>query len=118
LRAINAEPNDEVGYLIYADWLESRGDQCGQFLRLYVDWAFPPDKPTLLEQARQVFTTPFAPQRDMSPTRQALIEAMGATPAVWLYQVFGGTERVRQLRQKIEGAKEISRTQQAEPNRQ
>jgi carbon storage regulator len=34
LRAIEAEPGDEATRLVYADWLEERGDPLGEFLRL------------------------------------------------------------------------------------
>jgi uncharacterized protein (TIGR02996 family) len=36
LRAIAESPNDNVRRLIYADWLEERGDERGEFLRLAV----------------------------------------------------------------------------------
>jgi uncharacterized protein (TIGR02996 family) len=109
LRAINAQPADESAYLIYADWLESRGDKRGHLLRLYTECAFPPDKPTLLAQGPRPLTTRFLQEGDMSPTRQALISAMRMTPAAWLYQVFGGPERFRQLKQQVEAALGISK---------
>jgi carbon storage regulator len=34
LRAIAAGPDDEATRLVYADWLEERGDPLGEFLRL------------------------------------------------------------------------------------
>jgi uncharacterized protein (TIGR02996 family) len=34
LRAIRADPRDEAPWLIYADWLEERGDVRGEFLRI------------------------------------------------------------------------------------
>jgi carbon storage regulator len=34
LRAIAADPADEATRLVYADWLEERGDPLGEFLRL------------------------------------------------------------------------------------
>ena len=108
LRAINAEPADELAYLAYAEWLESRGDRRGQLLRLYVKWAFPPKKPTLLAQAHRLLARTFVPEEDMSPTRQALIAAMRATPAAWLYQVFGGPERYRLIGHQIEAADGLS----------
>jgi carbon storage regulator len=33
-RAIAASPGDEATRLVYADWLEERGDPLGEFLRL------------------------------------------------------------------------------------
>jgi uncharacterized protein (TIGR02996 family) len=109
LRAINAEPADELPYLVYADWLEIRGDRRSDLLRLYTKCAFPADKPTLLGQGRRLLTNLFFPKENMSPTRQALIAAMRTTPAAWLYQVFGSPERFRQIRQQIEAAEGISK---------
>ncbi len=34
LRAIGANPDDEATRLVYADWLEERGDPLGEFLRI------------------------------------------------------------------------------------
>jgi uncharacterized protein (TIGR02996 family) len=108
MRAINAAPEDELAYLSYADWLESRGDRRGQLLRLYVKWAFPPKNPTLLARAHRLLVSTFVPEEDLSPTRQAFIAAMRAAPAAWLYQVFGGPERYRLIGHQIEAAEGIS----------
>src|SRR5262245_4176194 len=35
LRAIREEPDDDAPRLIYADWLEERGDPRGEYLRLW-----------------------------------------------------------------------------------
>ena len=40
LLAINADPVDEFSYLIYADWLEERGDPRAKFLRLFTQFYF------------------------------------------------------------------------------
>ena len=34
LAGIAARPTDRLGYLVYADWLDERGDPRGEFLRL------------------------------------------------------------------------------------
>ena len=101
LRTINAEPADEVAYLVYADWLEERGDLRAHLLRLYIKSAFHEAEGNWL---RRMVTNVFYPQEDLSPTRQALIAAMRTAPGPWLYQVFGGADRCRQIRRRIETA--------------
>lgn len=108
LQAINASTPDELEYAIYADWLESRGDRRGHLLRLYIRWAFCPDKPTSLAPERGQVTNLVAPE-EMSRTRQDLIAAIRTTPTPWLYQVFGSAERFRQFRREIEAAEGTSR---------
>jgi uncharacterized protein (TIGR02996 family) len=108
LRAINAAPADELEYAIYADWLESRGDQRGHLLRHYIKCAFRPDKPTLRAQARGLLTNVVVPE-ELSRSRQDFIAAIRTTPAPWLYQVFGSPERFRQIRREIEVVREISK---------
>ena len=80
LRAINAAPEDEVGYGIYADWLESRGYPRGQLLRFYIRWAFRHEEPTLLARARRLATHGFGSEEDLSSTCQAMIAAMQNGP--------------------------------------
>ena len=41
LHAILAAPDDDTPRLIYADWLEERGDLRGEFIRLQVELAEP-----------------------------------------------------------------------------
>jgi uncharacterized protein (TIGR02996 family) len=43
LRAILDEPDDDVHRLVYADWLEERGDPRGEFIRAQVEAAALPD---------------------------------------------------------------------------
>jgi uncharacterized protein (TIGR02996 family) len=38
LRAIRADPDDDTGWLVYADWLDERDDPRGSYVRAYVDW--------------------------------------------------------------------------------
>src|SRR5207249_6247262 len=50
LDAIRAAPDDDGPRLIYADWLEERGDPRGEFIRLQVELArLPADDPRLPE---------------------------------------------------------------------
>src|SRR5262249_34410504 len=42
--AIVADPTDDGPRLIYADWLEERGDRCGEFLRVQTALARMPKK--------------------------------------------------------------------------
>jgi uncharacterized protein (TIGR02996 family) len=80
LRSIQADPIDEVNFLIYADWLEDRADPRADFLRLFCRFFFHEDRPA-----------------------RALVESsLSAQPGGWLYHVFGGPERSRDLRQRIE----------------
>jgi uncharacterized protein (TIGR02996 family) len=46
LQAIRDHPDDPVPRLVYADWLDERGDARGEFLRLHLDLrSLPPDHP-------------------------------------------------------------------------
>src|SRR5262245_58493353 len=46
LEAIQADPGDDFSRLVYADWLEERGDSRGEFLRLHLALrSLPPDHP-------------------------------------------------------------------------
>jgi uncharacterized protein (TIGR02996 family) len=104
LRAINADPASPYAYLTYADWLASRADRRGRLLQLYAAYAFPQGDGQRPAVARRWLKSIFVPGQDMSPTRQALIAAMRLAPAAWLYQVFGGPDRFRQIRQQIQSA--------------
>src|SRR5262245_47532810 len=86
LGALKEDPVDELLYLMYADWLEERGDPRGGFLRAYA--------------------TLFFRKEELSPdkraqTREALLASLQATPSPWLYQVFGSAERFREVRKGI-----------------
>lgn len=39
IRTILASPGDDAPRLVYADWLEERGDERGAYFRLEVKWA-------------------------------------------------------------------------------
>jgi uncharacterized protein (TIGR02996 family) len=41
VRAIVAAPGDDAPRLVYADWLDERGDPRGDYLRAELDWARP-----------------------------------------------------------------------------
>lgn len=41
IRAIVSAPGDDAPRLIYADWLDERGDPRGEYVRAEVDWARP-----------------------------------------------------------------------------
>jgi uncharacterized protein (TIGR02996 family) len=82
LRSIQADPVDEAGFLIYADWLEERGDPRADFLRLFCKFFFHEDR----------------------PARVMAASSLSAQPGGWLYHVFGGPERSRDLRKRIEAS--------------
>jgi uncharacterized protein (TIGR02996 family) len=79
LRAIQADPVDEANVLIYADWLEERGDPRADFLRTFCNFFFHEDL----------------------PARAKLVTSLPTQPGGWLYYVFGGPERSRDLRKRI-----------------
>jgi uncharacterized protein (TIGR02996 family) len=82
LDPIRADPTDEANLLIYADWLEERGDSRADFLRLYCRFFFHED----------------------GPARTMAASATSAQPGGWLYYVFGGPERAREIRKRLEAA--------------
>ncbi len=82
LRSIEAGPVDEANLLVYADWLEDRGDPRADFLRLLCRFFFHEDR----------------------PARIKLASLLSAQPGGWLYYVFGGPGRARVLRKRIEGS--------------
>ena len=82
LRSIRADPVDEANLLIYADWLEERADPRADFLR----------------QCCRVFF-------HENPSACVLLaSSLSAQPGGWLYHVFGGPERLRDLRKRIEAS--------------
>jgi uncharacterized protein (TIGR02996 family) len=60
LQAILADPEDDAPRLVYADWLEERGDPRGEFIRLQVQFADPalkgPRRWRLRAQAHRLLT--------------------------------------------------------------
>jgi uncharacterized protein (TIGR02996 family) len=81
-RAIQADPVDEANLLIYSDWLEERADPRADFLRLFCRFFFHEDR----------------------SARVMAASSLSAQPGGWLYHVFGGPERSRNLRKQIEGS--------------
>jgi uncharacterized protein (TIGR02996 family) len=82
LRSIQVDPVDEASVLIYADWLEERDDPRANFLRLFCRFFFHEDR----------------------LARVKLASSLAAQPGGWLYYVFGGPERWRDLRKRIEAS--------------
>ena len=106
LLAINADPVDEFSYLIYADWLEERGDPRAKFLRLFTQFYFHHDDRGTLTRflARLAFRPDQAPPPPESTRVLAeLRTALQSTSLPWLHQLFGTSARFREIRQRIEG---------------
>src|SRR5258708_673203 len=54
LRAIREHPDDDAPRLVYADWLDARGDQRGEFIRLQCELdQLPTGDPTRPERRRR-----------------------------------------------------------------
>jgi uncharacterized protein (TIGR02996 family) len=87
LLAINADPVDESTYLIYADWLEERGERRGQFLRLFAKFFFRADE---------------LPREELARTLRTLHAALRTTSVPWLLQLFGTSARFGEIRRRIE----------------
>lgn len=87
LLAINSDPLDESIPLIYADWLEERGEQRSDFLRLFS---------TLFFRAEHL------PPKELVRAREALQAALHAASVPWLLQLFGTSARFEEIRQRIE----------------
>jgi uncharacterized protein (TIGR02996 family) len=87
LLTISADPVDESSYLIYADWLEERGNPRCQFLRLFTKDFFSRDELTPQELAR---------------IRTELKSVLHVTSLPWLHQLFGTPIRFQEIRQRIE----------------
>ena len=80
LKSSPGESIDEANLLIYADWLEDRHDPRADFLREFCKYYFHKDR----------------------PARLAAASLLPAQPVGWLYHVFGGAERTRDLRKRLE----------------
>lgn len=87
LQAINSNPSDESTFLIYADWLEERGEQRGHFLRLFT-WLF--------------FRSEQLPRKELARARKDLQATIGSTSVPWLLQLIGTTKRLDEIRRRIE----------------
>ncbi len=79
-RSIQADPTDEVAFLLYADWLEERADPRAAFLRLFCQSFFHGNR----------------------SAGGILASSLSSQPGGWLYHLFGGAERARDLRKRIE----------------
>ncbi len=88
LLAINSNPLDESTFLIYADWLEERGEERSHFLRLF---------------AMFFFRAEHSSRKELARTRTPLEAALRTTSVPWLLQLFGTSVRFEQMRQRIEG---------------
>lgn len=87
LLAINSNPLDESTFLIYADWLEERGEQRGLFLRLFT-WLF--------------FRAEQLPRKELGRARHDLQAALAAASVPWLLQLFGTTARFDEIKSRID----------------
>lgn len=83
--AINAGPIDEAALLVYADWLEERGDKRAGYLRLFI---------------QVYFHESDLPRQDRAWKRGLLNQAL-RTPSPWLCQAFGSAPRLREISQKL-----------------
>lgn len=107
LLAIQAEPVDEVPYLIYADWLQERSGPRGDFLRLFIRWYFHEDRPDTLKDfvrviVKRLFGNDEASAKELTDIREALKLALQKMSTPWLYHLFGSAERFRAIKQRIE----------------
>jgi uncharacterized protein (TIGR02996 family) len=87
LLAINSHPLDESMFLIYADWLDERGEQRCRFLRLF----------TML-----YFRAEHLSRNELARIRTALQTTLRTTSVPWLLQLFGTWARFEEMRQRIE----------------
>jgi uncharacterized protein (TIGR02996 family) len=101
VREIKDDPTDEVAYLTYAEWLDSRADPRGHVLRLYIRWAFSPEKPMSFSLARRLLARMFGLTQERRATRQALLRAIRETPPAWRYHAFGGPDRYRKIMRQL-----------------
>ncbi len=86
LVAIGDDPIDEAGYLIYADWLEERGDERYEFLRLYATLNFHGEELSM-EQLPNV--------------RAETREVLSRMSEPWLQRLLGAV-RLREFRARLE----------------
>jgi uncharacterized protein (TIGR02996 family) len=80
LVAANTPPEDRLVLLVYADWLEERGDPRAQVLRLIAR-----------AQAAEGVRTDEAARRELA-------EALDGTSKAWLFQLFGTAARLQAFR--------------------
>lgn len=80
LRSIADDPIDETPFLVYADWLEDQSDPRAEFIRVFCRFNF----------------------HDEKSERERLSAMLSDQPGGWLSQLFGGSERNRLIRKKLE----------------
>jgi uncharacterized protein (TIGR02996 family) len=85
LLAVNARPEDLLPVLVYADWLDERGDPRG---------------PVLRRIAAALPTDGLFADHD---TRRTLARALGGVSQPWLHQLFGTSARLRAFREAVAG---------------
>jgi uncharacterized protein (TIGR02996 family) len=85
LRAIVNQPDDDALRLIYADWLEDRGDPRAEFLRLEVE---------LHQLGKSDKTRKAALQKRMNDLQRQL-------DARWVTRMWGGRNRFQGIRQEL-----------------
>jgi uncharacterized protein (TIGR02996 family) len=90
LLTINANPLDESVYLIYADWLDDHGDQRAAFLRLFTKF---------------LFRAGDLPKREFHQIRTQLCAGLKDISQPWLCQLYGTSQRMREMLQRIEQTK-------------
>jgi uncharacterized protein (TIGR02996 family) len=83
LAAANVRENDKLPLLVYADWLDERGDPRGPVLRSIADTLFPGDA----DAGRE--------------TNHVLAVALDGTSQPWLHQLFGTTARLQSFREAV-----------------
>jgi uncharacterized protein (TIGR02996 family) len=88
LLAINAEPADELTYLIYSDWLEEHDERRGHFLRQFT---------------RLYFRADELPPRQLVRERKLLHKALPGISVHWLLQLFGTSARMGDVLRSIGG---------------
>jgi uncharacterized protein (TIGR02996 family) len=84
LLAINANPEDHLPKLVYADWLDERNDPRGPVLRKIVE----------MLQAKQ--------GEFKKPARTQLARDVQATSRAWLNQLFGTTPKLNEFLGKLQ----------------
>jgi|GEM_PF-2514677 len=87
IRAIREQPDDETARLVYADWLDDRGDPRGPYLRAEAEWVVlqPAD-----EQYRPLFRHISQLAAKLNPAWFATVSRMGQIiQRAWLPLVVG-----------------------------
>jgi uncharacterized protein (TIGR02996 family) len=88
-QAIRAAPEDETAKLVYADWLDERGDIRGEFIRLEHQLAHLPQRLTQLEEqiGRMWLVT---------VSRRRTPKTNGFPTADWLWDVMAAAQQDRE----------------------